>query len=120
MLRCLGLLTAALVLAGAAQADDKDKEWKTFTSDAGQFSVSLPGKPKEEKKEIPTAVGKLDTYLYTAQPALDRVYLVSYNDFPKGTVTKDNSDVILENVRKGNAGQLKGELASEKKITLGK
>ena len=51
-------------------------EFQTVTSKAGQFTVSMPGKPKETTQEPDTAAGKLGSGRYTVEISKDLAYLI--------------------------------------------
>lgn len=95
----------------------QQKQWSTFTSAAGKFSVSMPGTPKEQKMEVPSPIGAIQFYLFTGR---DRNYefVASYNDYPASVVSQGNVEKMLDGARDGAVGNINGKLQSEKKITL--
>ena len=116
--RCLALAVLPwIILAAASRADES---WETFTSKEGKFSISLPGKPTEQKQQAPSALGQLDVHLFSVEPAADRAYVVSYTDYPDGSVTKENRDRVLDATTRGVVKSLKGRLVSETRISIGK
>ena len=112
----LPLLIVTYVGVGVRAGDDKGV---VFTSEAGKFKVTMPAKPKTMTQQAPTVAGTLDVHLFIVDQK-DRGFIASYTDYPKGSVTDANRQMTLDNVRDGNAKGVKGKLASEKKITLGK
>ena len=115
MKRCAFTLLALLFpLALCAE----DKKPTVFASKEGKFTVALPEKPSEKTSKVPTDAGQLELHIFVLDQK-DRAYLVTYSDYPAGTV-KDNADKVLTGVVEGNAKSLKGKVASEEKITIGK
>lgn len=115
MTRCAFTLSALLFpLALCAE----DKKPTPFASKEGKFTVAMPAKPSEKTSKIPTDAGQLELHIFVLDQK-DRAYLVTYSDYPAGTVA-GNADKILAGVIEGNAKSLKSKVASEEKITLGK
>lgn len=108
-------LALSALLAGAGQG----AEWKTFESKEGDFRVLFPGKPMRQTQEIPVPGGKTKLHLFLVSPQDDRVYMVSYNDYPEAVVKAQETKTLLDNVVKGNVESLKGKVLSQKEITLG-
>jgi len=111
-------LAALLVCTLAAVAAPKDKG-VVFTSKAGKFTITFPEKPKETTKKVATAAGNLDNHLFYVEKGANSVYLLSYSDYPKGSVTANNKDKILDGCRDGVTNNLRGKRLSEKKLTVG-
>jgi hypothetical protein len=115
MTRCAFILPALLFpLTLCAE----DKKPTVFASKEGKFTVAMPEKPSEKTSKIPTDLGQLELHIFIVDQK-ERAYLVTYSDYPAGTV-KDNADKILTGVVEGNAKSLKSKVASEEKITIGK
>ena len=108
------LLVALSPLALSAQ----EKKDAPFVSKAGKFSVALPAKPSEKSRKIKVGDREQDLHVFSVEQK-DRAYVVTYIDYPKGTIG-DDKDKFLAGVVERNVGLLKGKVAAEEKITLGK
>lgn len=92
-------------------------QWQAFTSDKGGFTVTMPGKPTEQKQTLNTAAGNIDTYLFSTALNNGANYTVSYLDLPKGAEALPES-VLLEAIAGGIAGDDRGKVLSERVIKL--
>jgi len=93
--------------------------FETFTSDAGNFSVSMRGKPAESSEEIPLANGGKSTrHTFQSLPP-GQAYIVIYEDYPDAAI-KAYPDVsaILADRLKGFIGS-GAILVSTKDVDLG-
>lgn len=118
MLRYGAFAAVLCLFANVGRADDE--ELTKFTSKAGKFSVSLPGKPMEQTKKVPAGGMDIDMFMFIVAPSDDRVYLVTYSDYDKALVTDDNKDAILDGAAKGSITNLKGKTLKNEEITIGK
>lgn len=109
---------ALLVLLFPLVLTAEDAKPVAFTSKEGKFSVTLPVKPTEKTTTTKTDAGEVKIHLFLVDQK-DRAYIVTYSDYPAGTVGA-NADKVLGGVAAGNVKSLKGKLASEEKITIGK
>jgi hypothetical protein len=113
-----------LALCAQEKKDDKKDEKKeepktiTFTSKEGKFSVLLPGKPKEDTKKVKVDDRDADHHIFTAGQK-DRAQLVTYLDYLKETIGEDKEKFLAERLAR-NIAFLKGKVASEEKLTIGK
>jgi hypothetical protein len=107
---------ALLVIFFPLTVGAQDKKEPPFQSKDGKFTVTLPAKPTEQTTKVPTDVGQLDMHMFIVDQK-DRAYLVTYIDYPKGSVG-DKADKVLDGVVDGNVKGTKGKLTSQDKITL--
>jgi hypothetical protein len=112
-IRLLALAALTLFLVPAF-AEDKLEE---FRSEAGRFSVMLPGKPMEQKLTAATPGGMVDIYLFTARGE-KTLYRVSYLDYPGDSVKQQGAAAVLDSNRDSFVTTVKGRLVSDKKTTL--
>lgn len=112
--------TLSLVAGIAAQEHKTDtptirtqKQWITYKSVEGRYSVSLPDQPNLSTQESATASGdKVKQYLATT--SAENVYLmVAYCDYASGITFS------LDDARDGMLQSVKGTLISEEAISLG-
>lgn len=104
------------VKAQTTQEHTNSAKWQEFSTQAGGFSVSLPGKPKQETEAIQqSGAGTLNNFFVELQYG---AYGVSYADFPNIPSQLDAKQVddLLNSVRDGVVG--KNKLLKERNITL--
>ena len=96
-------------------AEDDPRAWKEITSDAGRFSVLMPGQPQQTVQEFggknPAHMTKLKT---TAA-----VYMVWYRDYPLVVTDPERIKLLLTFTRDYTLQGTKGKLLAEADITLG-
>jgi hypothetical protein len=117
-LPALGLILSLLMIAGAKPR--KDAVWKEFTSKDGGFVVTMPGTPKEDKKNRRTASGPVELVLYIVERKQEEtVFVAGYCELPEAVVKGATADKRMEYARRRVLADIKGKLLKEKKITLG-
>lgn len=75
--------------------------WNWYTSEKGLFTVHTPGEFVEKVEESETAVGTLAYHTFAFQPedqeqADNFIYMVSYCDYPEGSIHSDSIDLVKE------------------------
>ena len=93
--------------------------WRKFESKHGTFKVMFPGIPIETRSTIRTDMGNVASTRFTMVEGTSVTYDVMYNDYPKAGVIKVNPQKLLDAARDGLVYQTKGQLVTEKRITLG-
>ncbi len=108
------LSISTLILLVSFKSEDL---WKEFKSKEGRFKVYVPGKMTEKTNDIETAVGTLTYHTFMYQPpeasALNKLYLVSYVDYPEGVFHRDSTELIkafLETSVLTSVENMQGEL----------
>jgi len=112
-----GISTSSVMAQTQPAVTQSTVQWQPFTSDKGGFTVTMPGKPTEQKQTLNTAAGNIDTYLFSTALNNGANYTVSYLDLPKGAEALPES-VLLEAIAGGIAGDDRGKLLSERVIKL--
>ncbi len=110
-LTAAGLVLTLAALAPAAPVGEpkagQAPAWNAFKSDAGRFSVELPGTPKLQKQTI----NNIHNYAYSLSRP-EGTFVVSYFDLPPGLqITPDRAVTAY-------AGGRKGTIVSQKNVTL--
>lgn len=108
----LCLVLFAVSIASGFQTSD----WVKFSSAAGNFSLSFPKQPKEEKTTIDKPYPSYTSNLYVAREE-GEVFLAGWVDYEASYVF--NSDKELEASRDNFVKSLKGKLLTSNKILLG-
>ncbi len=104
-----------LLFATTASADT----WEKLRDEAGNFSVSVPGKPVKQSQIVDTEVGKVEAIYYLVElKEGNLVYAVAFNDYPKEFADNADTDAVLDGVRNGNIKPHNGTVSSETKIKL--
>jgi hypothetical protein len=106
----LALVTILLVGCGSTS-------WKTFTSDEGGFSVSLPGTPTQDSQAVNTAIGNIMMYTFMIELS-ESAYMVAYSDYPDSLVNQTPADILLSGARDGAVGNVQGRLVNETYLSL--
>lgn len=91
---------------------DNLNNWKTFTSQEGNFSVLFPGEPKE----VTQSKLFLKVHAFVCDANRKTSFLVSYTDFPK-KLHVSPTDKLYDDARNGGLGK-DGKLLQEKSITV--
>lgn len=110
------VITVATLLMGCDAM--KPPAFERFTSKAGRFSVMMPGKPKKQTQNVPSAVGNIKMDVYSVD-RFSYAYLVMTSDMPTPRKLKDDEiRQVLNDARDGALGQTKGKLVKETEITI--
>lgn len=104
------------VLAASARGDDSS-QWKEFVAKEGQFKVSMPGAPKQNKLDTESDFGKGVLYMNVVV-AGKTMYAANYSDFP-AEVKKATLKQVYDSSRDGAVTNMDGKLVSEKDVKLG-
>jgi len=91
----------------------RTKHWQTFSEQ--QFTVTMPGTPKEDQEVDPT--DGITTYTYSVDFNKEG-YSVCYNDYPAADVETMNAEEVLDGSRDRDLADLNGTLMQEGAITL--
>ncbi|HJZ56156.1 MAG TPA: hypothetical protein VKE74_14410 [Gemmataceae bacterium] len=111
------VLAAGLAALCSAATHGAQAAGEVFRPKDGQFSVRFPGKPKENSQNADSALGQLKVYTATFATTEGNVYLVSYTDFPAGTVKPESHAALFDGVREGLKKD--GKLVSETELAVG-
>ncbi|MFO0822221.1 MAG: hypothetical protein U0792_03745 [Gemmataceae bacterium] len=90
----------------------------SYSSKDGMFTAQFPGKPKENTQKRNTPLGQLQVAATTFAMADGSAFLVSYTDFPPGTVTATTRASLFDGARDALAAS-KGKVISEKQLEFG-
>jgi hypothetical protein len=112
-------LCAVVLLAVPAAGDDKP-EWKRFSPKDGKCSVEMPGKPVAQPvQELKVGDGTSKLHLFILETNGGKTgYGLGFADFP--AATDEVAAKALETAQAGTATALKGKVASERTMKLGK
>ncbi|MFZ4560855.1 MAG: hypothetical protein ACOYOD_11725 [Saprospiraceae bacterium] len=98
------LLLAAWGISPALSAQDpapsaqlpQSSAWAPFTSVEGRFEVLTPAPMRARADSAQTPIGTLVYHTFICREGLDMTYLVSYCDYPAGSVHSDSLDLLRE------------------------
>lgn len=103
-----------LVLAGCVESD-----WLSFSTYEGGFSIEAPDNFMEKEIVVESIIGPLKFKIYLLE--LDRiVYLVGFSDYPDSIFQVKTPDELLDYAGEEAIKNLKGNVLSESKLSLGK
>lgn len=113
------LIVLGIFFSGYLQQKNISKpiDLESFSSKEGRFTLLMPGTPKLETRVVNTAKGEVTAYMYIVKLD-DRVYMVSYSDYPDDAIHELTPEQILDNGRDGMIANVFGELISETIISL--
>lgn len=99
IIRKLGL--TGLVVAIIA-ISVRGSELKLFTSEAGRFSVMMPGAPTDHARtvKLPDPIGEITLHQFLVEEG-EIVCMVQYSDYPDVVVQTGKADVILDGACSG-------------------
>lgn len=92
-----------------------------FSSKDGRFFISIPDgytKPKLEKSDIPSELGNIKLYMYTAVNISEGVCLVGYSDINGITITDELKEKMLDGAKEGALKNMNATLEDEQVISL--
>jgi hypothetical protein len=92
-------------------------DWKPYSYPADGFSASFPTAPALEKQNISSGGGSYELRTYEADDS-STALIAAVCDYGASATSKE-PDAVLEDAKKGAINNIKGQLVSEKKITLG-
>ena len=107
------LLIAASPTLAAPQA--AEGPMKLFKSQAGKFSVLMPGKPTMRSSQLSTSVGPINFHVFIVE-FKNGTYMVGYNDYPSDSTGSAQSR--LEGARDGALKNSKSTLLTDVPINL--
>lgn len=74
--------------------------WREYVSYEGVFKVKVPGDMKEVVQSVETSMGELEyhTFVYrdNNEDADNLIYMISYVDYPEGSIHSDSVDLVNE------------------------
>jgi hypothetical protein len=107
------VFAVSLVFVGAARAQS-ETEFRKTVSEAGRFSVEMPGEAEEETETYEDGTQR---HIFTAAPALVVRFHVSYYDFQDSIVSGRDPQMLLKVFREGYRSGV--EYQDDREIQLG-
>lgn len=102
-----------------------EAKWERIEHYEGRFSVSRPGPFRTWTDTIKTDMGEMVQHVYFLQPGSEKaeneVYMISYMDFPEGTLHHDSTDLLAEFFEETLAGaeaNVRGEIMFQREEKL--
>ena len=105
-------VVALLFLAGCNKA-----EWKEFHSNAGRFTVMMPGDPTEDSSRVTTAIGPVDVHMFH-HDEIFLSFLVGYSDLPDRPDMTFNTDKMFDGSRDEVVRKVSARVISEQPIIV--
>jgi len=81
-----------LLVIASAFTPGKDVKFKSKT---GRFSIHFKQAPQETSEDIETDVGPIKLNMFMYEESTAKAYMVSYSDYPAGSVTETNAREML-------------------------
>jgi hypothetical protein len=80
--------------------EQTEAKWEELSHFEGKFAVTTPGEMLEKVDSIDTPLGDLVYHTFFLQPpselAENEVYMISYVDYPEGTIHQDSTELLVE------------------------
>jgi len=92
--------------------------WNTFTSPAGDFSISTPAPLINKSEQINSSVGTIHRHRYYASIS-ESYFAVERCDYPGGSVSARPVSDVLDGARDGSIAAIHGRLLKESPVALG-
>ncbi len=112
--KSLLLVVLALVLAACGGTGS---DWKEFSSDKGNFTVSMPSTPKESTQAVDTVAGSINLTMYSVEVS-DSAFLVSYADYPQDMMSTADPLKVLDGAMNGQITNFGGTVLSSSDVSL--
>ncbi|MEM9990820.1 MAG: hypothetical protein AAF738_03595, partial [Bacteroidota bacterium] len=68
--------------------------WPIFESATGKFQVRTPVPMQQHADTTATPVGELIYHTYVAQDEEQQIYMLTYCDYPEGSLHSDSTDLV--------------------------
>jgi hypothetical protein len=94
---------------------DKLKEFESYRSDDGNFTILFPGEPAKEMQSVNTLAGKIDFVMYRAGSKKSG-FVVGYCDYPQEVIKDSNPKKMLDGAMDGAAGNVRGKIVKEMEL----
>ncbi len=79
---------------------ENQQPWQAYQDLDGRFQIKLPANWQHTIDSVDTAVGTLAYHTFFLQPPVDtadnEVYMLSYVDYPAGSLHHDSSELVTE------------------------
>jgi hypothetical protein len=93
------------------------QQWIEFRPEEVNYSISMPGEWSMQAQDIETKVGKLKMQIATVDLG-KRAYMTAYMRYPDEVLKASNMSKLLDGVRDGAVGNLKGKVRKEERIVI--
>lgn len=84
----------------AAPSWEQQQRWILVEQEAGRFRIMSPGPLQEKVDSVPTIMGMMAYHTFFFQPpnelADNAVYMLSYCDYPEGSLHSDSTELVAE------------------------
>lgn len=107
------VLLSLSVASGQEPPATEAAPWENFSSSEGRFILLAPTTPTAAKRELDTKVGKLMLYSFTASNTTG-FFVGTFGDYPNAASDSEQTERILDGVRRGVIRGTGATLISEK------
>jgi hypothetical protein len=111
------LLSVLLIVIFSLVACSPKPNWQEFIGPEGDFSIQLPGTPKESVSTSNPDIGEVTIHMFNV-PMGKYAYVVAYSDYPSDFVQNNGAKKILEGARDGALSNTGGKLLEETSLDL--
>lgn len=111
-----------LGLAPLGAADEPQppttSDWRTLDPKGGGFSVLMPGKPTSTTSSKTVDGQSMTTFLWRSTPRTGQGFVVSYSDYPAGTIDQ-SIDAVYHYAIQGAVESTHGQVEAERDVRVG-
>ena len=101
--------------ASPTYSPSSSSSWQTVNDDG--FTLSMPGKPDKNDSTIASAAGPLPLRMYTLSKGFEG-FITGYTEYPDIVFTSTEPEDLLDGAQRGAISNVKGEVTSQRSITL--
>jgi len=111
------LLVSVLLVTMLLASCTPKANWQEFQGPEGDFTIQLPGTPKEEVQVVNSQAGEIKVHLFNV-PLGNFAYVVAYSDYPADLVTSMGAEDLLNGARDGAVSNTGGKLLDESPVEI--
>lgn len=93
-------LSGSVTEESSGQSWERSQRWEEIRDIDGRFAILSPAAFRKTVDTIPTQVGELVFHTYFLQSPTEEadnlIYMLSYVDYPEGSLHHDSTDLVLE------------------------
>lgn len=78
----------------------------------------MPGTPSKSEQTTTTAIGPVQIHMYTLDSG-NEGFVIGYSEYPSYVFSQKDPDALLNGARDGAVNNVKGEVLSERPMSLG-
>jgi hypothetical protein len=110
-----GTKPGATPFSTPTSSPSSSSSWQTINDDG--FTLSMPGTPDKNDSNVESAAGPLPLRMYTLSKGYEG-FITGYTEYPETVFTASEPEQLLDAAQQGAISNVKGEVTSQRSITL--